>query len=185
MPLYSDDFSNPESGWEHYAMRDALMDYQDGQYRMWIKTPNILWVEAAERKNGQMHWPEVDDAIIVADVQFQDGPAESVFGLRCETFVFLITPQAEFGIAKMPLGVDSLEWLGQGLQPSEALHPGKAPNHLQAECVGDTLRFSANGVPLAEVTVEKRAGGTVGLVAGALQNSGTDVLFDNFQIFQP
>lgn len=184
-PFYTEDFANPQSGWEHYAMRDGVMDYQDGQYRMWIKTPNVLWVEAVKMENGQPTWIEVKDAILTVDAHFQKGPDDAVFGLRCQEYVFLITPTGKFGIAHMPMGIDSLQWVGEGLQPAEAIHRGTETNHLRAECVGNALRFSVNGQLLAEATAENRESGTVGLAAGALQHAGADVLFDNFQVYQP
>ncbi len=71
------------------------------------------------------------------------------------------------------------------LQPHDAVQQGEATNHLAAECVGNTLTLYVNGVQVDRVTDSTLTDGDVGLIAGSYEESGVDVLFDNFVVTRP
>jgi hypothetical protein len=68
---------------------------------------------------------------------------------------------------------------------STNIRTGMAVNHLRADCVGTTLTFFINGFPVAQVNDPVLASGDVGLLAGAFEEGGADIVFDKFIVMQP
>jgi hypothetical protein len=88
------------------------------------------------------------------------------------------------GIGKTVNGVTSL--LGQDMMIyNPGILSGVAPNHLQAQCQGDTFTFFVNGLPAGIAVDSDFENGDVGLVAGAFDAVGVDILFDNLVVVKP
>jgi hypothetical protein len=150
---------------------------------MKIPVPNnIYWVEA-----------NIDyaDVIIEADLARDSGPLDNLYGLMCrlnqntnEAYMFLITSQGHYGIAKWTgLG---LKLLGNGDYAfSEAVYTNEKENHLRVECDGNRLSLTVNDLTLLEISDNSLTKGDVGLVAGTTGEAGTDILFDNLVVYAP
>jgi hypothetical protein len=72
-----------------------------------------------------------------------------------------------------------------GLRYSDAIRQGGVVNHIQAVCQGETLRLTVNGTLLSEVQDSSYAQGQMGLIVGTYEIAGTEVFFDNLQVYQP
>jgi hypothetical protein len=71
------------------------------------------------------------------------------------------------------------------LLPSDAINQGSASNHIRFDCNGDVLTLYVNGQQVDQQTDGEYTSGNVGLIAGTYDTPGTDILFDNFSVYQP
>ena len=181
--LYQDDFSDPDSGWEHYREADGILDYEDGGYRMLIQNPsNLFWVQQGS------DWQDVS---VEVDATKVGGPDANRFGLMCrlsnttyEYYGFLISSDGSYGIGRIVRG--QVELIGSDAwQHSEAIEQGQATNRIRVTSVGNTLTLYVNGQQLLQVQDDTLASGDIGLVAGTVGEPGTDILFNNFSVTEP
>jgi hypothetical protein len=180
--LFSDDFSDPTSGWNQVTAASGESAYLDGAYRIFVNEPNIdIWSKPG--RNFQ-------DVHIEVDAFKVGGERDNRFGVLCRAvdddsfYTLIISSDGYYGIGLIDgqdyqlLGMDSL-------QPSDAIRLGSASNHIRADCVGDTLTLTVNGVQLAQVQDTRFSSGDVGLIAGTYDTPGTDIRFDDFIVYQP
>ena len=180
--LFSDDFSSTDSGWDRRSDEQVITDYARGGYRIWVnETQSDIWAHPGI---------SVEDAVIEVDATMTAGPLDNDFGVLCRYqdaenfYIFVISSDGFAIIAKYNAG----EWTGLSgdvMQPADAIVQGKTTNHLRAECVGSSLRLYVNELLVADVSDDTLASGDVGLVAGAYDEAGTDIFFDNFKVLRP
>jgi hypothetical protein len=109
-------------------------------------------------------------------------------GLMCryqggDYYFFIISNDGYYAIGKFMGGLTLL--LGQTeMQVSETIQQG-ASNHLRADCIGNTLTFYINYTQVATAQDTDLPNGAVGMLAGAFDEAGVDVLFDHFVVLQP
>lgn len=179
--LYRDDFSDPQSGWTAAGSANGAAGYADGVYRIRVDQANSdVWASPGL---------ELAEARIEVDALKVGGDRNNRFGIVCRSspgrfYIFLISSDGYYGIGKV---IDNqYQLLGNtALLPDDSIPKGSAYLHLRADCVQDNLRLFVNGNKIAEVRDGDLRTGDVGLVAGAYSANGTDILFDNFQVFQP
>lgn len=179
--LFEDDFSNPASGWE-VSSQGGVKDYYNGTYHIKIDDPNIFSWSIIEQTYG--------DVRIDVDMAFT-GPADlAEMGVVCrmensQDFYFLtIRSDGAYAVFKMYQGNEF--FLGMdGYQTSPEIRTGINTNHLTAECRGEHLSLSVNGVLLVSVNDSSYQVGDVGVMAGAFEQTGVNVYFDNFQVARP
>jgi len=96
----------------------------------------------------------------------------------------LISSDGYYGIVRVQDG--QYQVLGaENLQFAEAIRQGDAANQIQAECNGPNLTLTVNGSVLHQVQDSTFQSGEVGLLAGAYDEPGVEVLFDNFIVIKP
>ena len=128
------------------------------------------------------------DVRVEADVTKLNGPDENRAGLICryqggDHYFFIISSDGFYGIGKFIGGQVIL--LGQeSMVPSDVIQ-ADGINHLRADCVGNTLTFYVNFTQVASVQDSDFPNGDVGLLAGAFNEPGVDVMFQNFVVIQP
>lgn len=177
--LFFDDFSDPPSGWGLQNREGAQVDYFAESLRFLVRQPqNDVW--SVTGKNYQ------DISVEVDAIKFA-GPDNNDFGVICRYqdrknfYMLVISSDGYYGIVQIKDGqyrmIGSTE-----LQYSESIRNGQAVNHLRADCVGDVLRLYVNGQMLIEARNADFLSGDVGLVAGAYQEEGVEILFDNFMV---
>jgi hypothetical protein len=180
--LFTDDFSNPRSGWDRQAYDGGETDYLEGEYRIRVN------------ESAADYWAnpglDLEDVRIDVKARKAAGPDDNDFGIICryqdiDNFYYLVASSDGFvGILKHKDG--STESLASdSLQPTDAVRQGDATNHLRAECVGSRLTLYVNGDMVAEAADSDFARGDVGLIAGTFDVPGTDIRFDDFQVFTP
>ena len=179
--LFYDDFTNPNSGWEHFTSAEGTMDYDGSGYR--------FLVNALQANFWSTPGKSFRDVRMEVDVAKISGPDENRIGLLCRFvegnyYFFMVSSDGYYTIGKY-IGGNAIQ-LGQSeMQYNPAIHTGLAVNHLRADCVGNTLTFYVNGNPVAQAEDADFAEGEIGLLAGTFAQPGVDVIFDNFVVLQP
>jgi len=131
------------------------------------------------------------DTQIDVDAVLMNGPTNDNFGVICrfvdndDFYGFLVTHDGYYGIFKMLDGQMLLSGNRTNLDFSEAIRQGGIVNHITASCSGDILKLSVNDVVLAEIQDASFKSGQIGLIAGAYDTGGVQVLFDNLLVTQP
>lgn len=179
--LFEDNFSNPNSGWE-VSSQGGLKDYYNGTYHIQISETNIFSWSVAQQSYG--------DIVISVDTAFT-GPANMAeIGVICrmqnsQDFYFMtIRSDGAFAVFKMYQGNEFFIGM-EGYQFNDAIRTGLSTNHIQAECRGENLSLIVNNEHLITVQDSSYQVGDVGVLAGAYDEPGVNVYFDNFRVFQP
>lgn len=179
----SDDFSTPPNGWGTMGREGGEVLFEYGGLVLKVITPNsLVW---------SINQPRYSDTRIDVDAVLLDGPVNDNFGVICrfvdnENFYgFLITHDGYYGIFKMLNGQMMMTSEKTNLDFSEVIRQGGVVNHIAAECTGEILKLTVNDTLLAEIQDNSFIEGQVGLIAGAYENAGVKVLFDNFKVTQP
>lgn len=178
--LFQDKFENNSSGWDRILNDGGIMDYDSGGFRILIRQPNMNYWSTPEKNFG--------DVRVEADVTRLNGPDENRTGLICryqhgDYYFFIISNDGYYGIGKFIGGQTLL--LGQGVMQSSEFIQKDALNHLRADCIGDALTLYVNFNQVATAQDPDFATGDVGILAGAFNEPGVDVLFQNFVVIQP
>lgn len=180
--LYEDDFEDPATGWTISSDDDTSAGYADGQYRISIYNPDY------------MAWGNPDPGLELADFALEvdarqvDGPLDNNFGLvfrlqeESEDFYwFEISGDGYFAVA-LSLGdgwSSPVPW-----EESDAVNQGVgATNHLRVTCSGDQCSFYVNDTYVADMVDDTLSSGSIGLAAGAFDESGVVVHFDNLKVY--
>lgn len=181
-PLFSDDFSNPPSGWGTWNRGGATVEYHGGGLRILVTEKQFDFWSVAGQK--------FTDASITVDAIKLSGPDDNDFGIVCRYqdkdnfYMLVVSSDGYYGIAKMKDGSHSMIHADQ-LQYSDVIAKGQSLNKLRADCIGPDLVLYANGQKLVEARDEEFVSGDVGLIAGAYDIQGVDILFDNFVVIKP
>lgn len=181
--FFEDDFSTSPNGWGTIGPEggEAAFEYQGLVIK--IHSPNSLFWTVNEGKYS--------DTKIDVDAVLLNGPTNDNFGVICRFadnanfYGFLITHDGYYGIFKMQNGKMILSGGKQNLDFSEAIRQGGVVNHITATCSGKILSLEVNDVLLAEIQDSSFSSGQIGLIAGAYETAGVQVLFDNLKITQP
>ena len=183
--LVDDDFSNPLSGFDHFSSTEAAMDYDNGVYRFLIHGAPLHYFSTLDRR--------FTDTRVEVDTAKLDGPDSNLAGIVCRfnnvggvpSFYFMAI--SSDGYYAIGLSNDQgTVLLGQDqMANSPNINTGVSINHLRADCVGNTLTFYVNGFPIAQAFDSTLASGEIGLLAGALDTGGVDIIFDRFIVIQP
>jgi len=180
--LFSDDFSNPLSGWPTIQNVQGGYSYQADGYHIHVdEIDAVLWAKA--------NW-EDDNVSISVDAKPVTKGMNGYYGLICRIqdeqnfYYFVIRNNGDYTIGKhKKAGFQSL--FSEGWRGSNAINQGNQINLLKADCVGDRLRFYVNNAMLGEATDTDLSSGFSGIIAAALDAQGFEVLFNNFRITKP
>jgi hypothetical protein len=181
--LFSDDFSDPNSGWDKINETKYYSDYYNNAYRISVNSSmSDNWANPDDKVFG--------DVSVEVDATKNGGPDDNDFGLICryldvnKFYYAVISSDGYYGITKVTsdsstlIGRDSLEF-------SEAINQGTATNHIRFDCNGNVLTLYVNGQQIDKQTDSEYTTGNVGVIAGTYDTSGTDILFDNFFVYRP
>jgi hypothetical protein len=179
--LFEDDFSNSSSGWDQVGGGTITTDYQGGEYVIRIddEQNTDAWANPG-RSFG--------DVRVEVDATKADGDDNNNFGLICRSqnvgdfYSFWIGSDGTFSIVEFKDRVFDylLDW-----DRSAAINQGNATNRVRADCIGTELSLYANGTLLGTASDSSYSDGDVGLEAGWIVSSGTEIRFDNFVVYQP
>lgn len=180
--LYSDDFTDPESGWERYNEFDGVLDYVEDGYRMNVLPENSLYWVVGPGEFGDLRIDTV--------VQHAGGSEQSGMGLMCrydsEDFSFygvLIQPDGKYGAFRWENA--RMQFLdAEALQQSGTVPDGDS-YHIGLECSGEILRFYVNDELLQEVEGIEPGEGQFGLLARSSMEEEVDVVFQSVVVFEP
>jgi serine/threonine-protein kinase len=180
--LFMDDFSDPASGWPTIQNARGGYEYRADGYHIFVhELDAVLWAKTTR---------EDQDTSISVDAKPVTEGTDSYFGLLCRIqddqnfYYFVIRASGDFIIGKYK-NARFQPLLSEGWRSSDAIHRGDQTNRIKADCVGNTLRFYANNVMLAEVADTDFVSGASGILVGALDTQGFEALFNHFVITQP
>ena len=182
--LYSDDFSDLDSGWGTKADEKRETYYANGEYVILVKGENWAgWT-----------WGSGDtfsDFTLEADARLVEGPESARFGLifRHEDndnfYYFYINGQGKYRVGKQ----QDEEWQSVGdvkWTPSPHIKTEGATNHLKVVGFGAKFSFYVNGRHLTTVRDDAFDEGKVGLIAETVEGSNPiKVAFDNLRVYGP
>jgi len=181
--LFSDDFSSNTSGWDEVENVDYKTSYNNGAYQIIVnKTLSDAWSNP-----GNFNFTDVR---VEVEATMNGGSENNDYGIICRYmdnthFYFAaISSDGYYGILKMRDNEYSV--IGrENLIPSELIHLGTATNQIRFDCIGSTLTLFINGSQVDQQIDTEYSSGNVGLIAGTYDEAGTDILFDNFYVYQP
>ncbi len=180
--LFWDDFSDPAAGWPEASDEVGTLAFSDGTYHLTVDSPSYdLWAVSGHSFRAVQ---------VEADAARLAGPEVNRFGLICgyrdtqNFFFFIISSDGYYALGKIE--GDSASLIGQEMMAySRTIAQGTATNHLQLECAGQTLRGSINGQVVAVADDDGLSSGDAGLLAGAFEEGGVVISFDNFVVTKP
>jgi serine/threonine protein kinase len=177
--LFSDDFSDPLSGWPTIQDAQGSYSYQaDGYHISASQIDAIPW--ASTNRQDQ-------DISIYVDARPVIESVNSYYGLLCRIqedqsfYYFVIRSNGDYTIGKYK-NAQFQPLFSEGWRRSDAINQGMQTNRLRADCAGNTLRFSVNNVLLGEATDTDFISGFSGMIIAALDSQGFEVIFNNFLI---
>jgi hypothetical protein len=180
--LYRDDFSDPVNGWPQSVSENGTLGYADNTYQMLVQSAGYDLRAVSGQVFGNVR--------IEVDATRLAGPMDNRFGLICHFqdmnnyYVFIISSDGYYAIGKIRNGAAIL--LGQEMMAySAAILQGSGSNHLRFDCVGDSLTGYVNGQLIAITNDADFSSGDAGLIAGAFDETGVYVSFDNFLVIKP
>jgi hypothetical protein len=181
--LFTDDFSDPKSGWETWTEPSgSMVAYQNGGLRIFINEKQFdYWSRPGKRY--------VDIRVEVDAIKI-GGPNDNDYGLICRYqdrdnfYAFLISSDGYGGILKVKDG--KFQILGEKqLKYFDSIRQGEALNRLRGDCVGSELTLSVNGNKLLSQQDSDLQSGEIGVLAGTGEKPGADIFFDNFGAYKP
>jgi hypothetical protein len=183
--LFSDHFTNRNSGWDKFQDITGVTDYSNVGYLIYVKVVNnVKWANPA--RNFQ------DDVRIEVDARKSEGPDNNAFGIICRYqdtsnfYYFYISSDGYGGIGKKEYGNYSILSSSDGkLHFIGGVNAGNATNHIRADCIGSTLTLYVNDNQVTSTTANAFTGGDVGLIARTYDGGGLGIVFTNFSVYNP
>jgi hypothetical protein len=178
---WSDDFSDPASGWQAESDASAEVGYYEGVMRLLVKVPNRLAWASAGREFSDFH--------LAVEATQVAGPDDNEYGILVRVrdadhfYRFSISGDGYYQVSKY--GGEEWVVLSGDWTPSDAIQMGVATNLLEVVCQGTTMTFLANGVTLTQVEDRSYPRGDVGLYAGSFFEPGVEVHFDDLIVTEP
>jgi hypothetical protein len=170
---FTDDFSDPGTGWEVFANAAATAGYENGEYVMRILDSAFYATADSGRR--------IDDAIVRVTVHNPARTTNAGFGVICryrgadDYFVLAIGADGSAAILRRENGdLRVLTGGGEWLR-TPRVAPGAERYELLADCRGDRLRLSVDGARVLS-TPASSPDGRVGLFAAG----PAEVRFDDF-----
>jgi hypothetical protein len=175
---YSDDFGNPQSGWQTLSDLSADVTYDGGALRIVVKQENLTqWSQAGEL---------FKDGVYQVEAKPNDGPTDNGFGVmfrvkdRKNFYHFEISSDGYYrtGVVKDGEWTTWDDWLQH---PAIRLN-GEA-NTFKVVMQGPKLTFFINDQEVATKEDSLFAEGDIGVLALTLIDApGTDISFDNASV---
>jgi hypothetical protein len=178
--VFSDGFSDPDSGWDVGSTENVRLSYAEGAYEVEV-IPEKFFATASAPADVPA------DVILAADVRVRTPAGDGDMGLMCRVqdsgdfYALEVSEDGYFSIWKYINEETSmlLDWTQLSSVPSGATLA------LSAACIGNRLTLMADGVVLGEATDNELSEGYAGVIAGTWDNGGLRVAFDNFQAREP
>ena len=179
-PVFSDDFSDNDSGLPEVEEDEYEIGYVDGEYHI-----NLL-----QEGQGKWMWypdQEFDDFAVQVQARRVEGSDEGDYGLIIrvgpggeEFYNFAISAGGYYNIYRH----DSDGWTELvGFTQDRAILGDGEWDLLRVEAEGPTMSFLVNGEPLATVEDADLASGTIGFYAASYEDPEMLVAFDNLTVW--
>jgi hypothetical protein len=177
--FYSDDYSNPLSGWQESSHAGEKVQYSGGQYV--ISRPKGNWLDwSCANRNFA-------DAVLTVDAIFVSGDAGQTgttvlwrYVDKNNFYLLEITGDGQFTIDKLVKG----EWqIINDWTLSPAINKGQQINKIAIAFGGGTSTIYINNKDVMSIQDSTFTSGDVCLGAFASETSAVEVSFDNLVIY--
>lgn len=184
-PVFSDDFSDPTSGWvntqaaSHTAAGIALYDMAGGYQITPLDDATYGVMRAPRQASGA-------DVRIEAGLFLYTGVGQGTGGLVCRHidnnnfYAFMVSGAHGYAIMKIKGGQSTILASGR----FEGTMPNIADVRIAARCEGANLVMSLDGNEIAKASDGELGTGASGLIAMGEKTAGTSAVFDNFALYQ-
>lgn len=175
---YTDDFANPQSGWQTLNDPNAEVKYEDGKLRVLVKQQTITQWSLAGKAFA--------DGVFEVDATPNGGPKDNGFGVlfrvkdRKNFYHFAISSDGSWqsGTSKEGKWETWADW-----QPHPAIKLDTESNRIKVVMKGDALQFYVNDQLVGQQTDTTYLSGDIGVFAMTfIDNPGTDISFDNVSV---
>jgi hypothetical protein len=180
--LFTDDFSDPLSGWPTIQNAQGEYSYQKDGYHIKVDDPSAVLFAKTNRQDEDIS-VDVNAKPVIAGTN-------GYYGLLCRMqdaqnfYYFVIQNDGAYMIGKYK-NAEFQFLFSEGWRHSDAINQGSQTNRLKADCMGNTLRFYVNNVILGEVNDTDFNSGFSGILVAPLDVQSFEVLFNNFRITKP
>jgi hypothetical protein len=174
----TDDFSY--GFWPKDGGESARFRYTMGGYSILNRSPDVIV------------WSTRSDQFAVARLEVTGkriaGPMDGYYGIVCNfanggNYYFLgVGPDGWYGIGLQ--SSNKLTWLIEGIDTTGVVLTGAAPNVVRADCYKGSLTLWVNGTMMATTRDNTFSAGSIGMGVGNRATAGTEVLFDDFSVYQ-
>jgi hypothetical protein len=176
-PYYTDNFSDPGSGWPVYDDSDVRLGYASGQYQIWLKRSSIGWSVTPGAKAT-----DFTATVSARRTSGTYGEYGIVFGLNqdwSQRYLFVIDDDS-YSIWRYYGGWTPLRyWTSSGY-----INTGTSWNRLKVIRNGSSIAVYVNNHHLTTVYDSSLTGlRRIGLTARAPSDSARDIRFDNFSLY--
>ena len=181
--LFSDDFSDENSGWDTYSNESGWVKYQDGWLHMKAYTSGDIEIDSYANQH-------FTDFVLEVETKFVDGTDDNWHSVCCRVddqnnyYEFSISADGYYRLAVWMMDED-IDPSNHTTFSSHILQGRDAINLLRVECVGDNLRLLVNGHLLTEMTDNRLTGGDITLGVASLADTYSEIAFDNLVITEP
>ncbi len=139
---------------------------------------------------GQVAWATAGrtfaDFTLQVEATQLTGPSDNEYGVlvrmdeNSHFYAFSISGDGYARVARYEEGAWTL--LGSDWTPHESIRQGEATNLLELDARGSQFTFRVNGEEIATVEDATLTKGDLGLYAGAFDEAGVQIAFDNLQV---
>ena len=178
---HMDDFTDPGSSWEVYEYEFGSVKYGDGYY-------SVRSIKKDEGVYGYAY-RYFSNPVISFDATPVIGPASNSyqFGIECNVqpngdgYGFEIDATGYYYIGKYTNNGDDYQSLfsGDDFRASNAIHSGKASNHVVATCANGKLKLELNGTTVWEGSDYTWSDGDIGLGVYGWEDAILEYHFEN------
>ncbi len=180
--LFSDDFSDPLSGWDTYSDSRGSVAYSNG----WLHLMNYT-DSAGSMVSYNPH--TFTDFILEVETKLVDGTDHNWHSVGCRDdgynnyYNFGISSDGYYCILKWVNGAKIV--LKETTYSADIHTVNDATNIMRIECIGSTLELSVNDILLASVTDSAYNDGYISLECSALLEDLSEIAFDNLVVYAP
>jgi len=177
--LFSDDFSDLESGWGEISVDAGNSAYGTGIFC--VRVDNAEWVVWSTAGL------EFHDFVVEADAWQSSGPGNASYGIlvRYEDsdhfYRFDIGGDQQYSVSKSTPEEweDIVDWT-----ESLAILPNRGVNHIRVRCQGKEMSLYVNEEHLVTVEDDSFGMGDIGLFGATFDEGGAVLCFDNVKVWR-
>jgi hypothetical protein len=179
LPIYQDDFSEPNSGWQQTSEEAYENGYENGEYYILVKKSD--WSAWVWNENTEVF----EDFTIEVDARLVSGSEQSSYGIIFRWvsgggfYRFLVSGSGYYSVGAK---TDNVWTELHPCTESAFIKRGNSTNHLQVVCRGSEIGVWVNGYYLTTVIDDSLAAGWVGMIVSTT-DPNTRVAFDNIIVY--
>jgi hypothetical protein len=182
--LVTDDFEDPNSGWQHLQATGVEAGYRDGHYRVAMAaTPNLFTIAVREG-------PAFDDVIVEVEATQEAGSPAHPFGLvargqdQSNFHAFVIGADGSFAAVRSANGQTALDSALDATLPAGTLGAAGQANRLRLVADGPKLGFYVNDRLVIEIPQASWSSGHAGIFVSTTGAAPVAVTFDNWRVWR-